>query len=128
MGVYFFMRHALKLHKLAHCAIMQTQGKERNEMQTIQISLPASWLDDVVVHREVHNSLGPHTVWGTIAANYKHTNGRGSLVIDLSKSDLEQIIEDADFYSAGYYEASIEQPYKYVLKKARAKLTELKGT
>ena len=96
-------------------------------MQTVTISLPGSWLDDVVSAREVHSSLGPHTVWQRIANNVQNVNGRGSLVIDLNESELVEIIEDASFYSEGYYESSIEQPYKYLLKKAQAKLAELKG-
>jgi len=94
-------------------------------MNTVKISLPDSWLSDVVIDREIHNSLGANTVWGRIAANMKNRNGRGSLVIDLNENELAEIIEDCRFYSEGFYESSIEAPYKYVLKKVLAKQTEL---
>ena len=109
-------------------AILISTTRKGKKMQTVKMSLPGSWLGDVVNDREVQGSLGWDTVWGRLANNYDNRNGRGSLVIDLNETELLEIIDDAYFYSIGHYDADIEQPYKYVMKKAQAKLAELKGT
>ena len=94
-------------------------------MQEIKISLPWSWWDDILC-RGVDES-GRHRIWERIAENVGNKNARGQIWLMVDESDLLEIIDDCYFYTLGHYDADLEEPYKYMLKQARAKLAKLKG-
>jgi hypothetical protein len=110
--------------------------------EAIKVSVPESYWSDAIQNRAMHldESLPAHAKIGNELlargfivkddpANWE-TNlptRKGRLVIELTLSDIEELIQECSYYSQGYYDADMEKPFKYFGNKLKEKLAALKS-
>ena len=100
-------------------------------MNTIKISIPFSYYDDVCCSRALGESW-PDTVFAKIDAEFdkareeKRLGKKWNFYMELTADELQDIIEECKgTLTMMDWEASLLVPYRYMKKQAEKKLQEL---